>query len=90
MSRIGPPLPDRPSVPRTAERHFWFPIPNVGGAGVRHAFRGRRWSGEPMAKAVCGAEVALAQASEVDWICFPTCEHCYVFLKERSAASSSG
>lgn len=87
MSRIEP-LPDRPSVPPAVERHFWFPIPNVGGAGVRHAFRGRRWSGEPVAHTVCGAEVALAHASEMDWICFPTCEQCFELLKERSAASA--
>lgn len=66
------------------ERHFWFPIPSTAGGGVRHAFAGRRWEGEAAGTSACGSEVAFAQPTEVDWICFPTCADCYSFLTGRT------
>lgn len=58
------------------ERHYWQPVPEDKGGGVRHAFRGRRWEGQPADEAVCGRSLALAQPSEMDWITFRSCEHC--------------
>ncbi|WP_258346010.1 hypothetical protein [Saccharopolyspora gregorii] len=60
------------------ERHFWRP----GGDSVRHAFRGRRWCGEPSATAVCGAGVELtSDPSEQDWVVAPTCTACNELLR---------
>ncbi|WP_249124409.1 hypothetical protein [Saccharopolyspora erythraea] len=64
------------------ERHYWQPVPDDKG-GLRHAFRGRRWEGQPAAEAVCGRAVPLAQPSEMDWITFRSCEQCrHVLLAE--------
>ncbi|MFC7344345.1 hypothetical protein [Saccharopolyspora griseoalba] len=66
---------------RTA-RHFWLPVANGNQrGGVRHAFRGGRWDGQPADVAVCGEHVALAHPSELDWISFPTCGTCSETLK---------
>ena len=66
--------------------HFWLPVPHddVPG-GIRHAFRGARWAGEPSGLTVCGRSVALARPSEVDWINFPSCGACNEILREEQA-----
>ncbi|CAL99893.1 hypothetical protein A8924_0947 [Saccharopolyspora erythraea NRRL 2338] len=56
-------------------RHYWLPVAGDIG-GVRHAFRGRRWEGQPADEAVCGLAVAMAQPSEMDWITFRSCADC--------------
>ncbi|MBQ0927616.1 hypothetical protein [Saccharopolyspora endophytica] len=64
------------------QRHYWLPIPNPDGSGgTRHAFRGHRWLGTPTETAVCDRETPMAQPSEMDWVCFPTCRTCNETLK---------
>ncbi|GAB3694150.1 hypothetical protein [Saccharopolyspora tripterygii] len=66
-------------------RHYWLPIPEASGrSGVRHAFPGARWLGTPSETAVCGTETPMAAPSEVDWICFPSCQDCHQILKDRN------
>ncbi|RCW41023.1 hypothetical protein DFQ14_109100 [Halopolyspora algeriensis] len=72
--------------------HYWHPIP---ADGRRHAFRGgRRWDGRASATTVCGAEVAMAAVSEMDWIYRPTCGYCWQRLideqRERDRAAGRG
>lgn len=55
--------------------HYWLPVVE-GERGVRHAFRGRRWEGQPAEKAVCGRHAAMAQPSEMDWVTFKSCDEC--------------
>ncbi|EQD85295.1 hypothetical protein A8924_6080 [Saccharopolyspora erythraea NRRL 2338] len=67
-----------------ANRHFWQPIQHTTApGGVRHAFRGRRWEGEPSATTVCGQQVPLARTSEMDWITSPSCPDCTEILRQE-------
>ncbi|MDA3627245.1 hypothetical protein [Saccharopolyspora oryzae] len=69
------------------ERHYWLPAPDPEtGAFERHAFQGRRWAGQPVEIAACGAEVAMAAPGEMDWRTAPTCMRCNDFLKNRRTA----
>ncbi|MER7083199.1 hypothetical protein [Saccharopolyspora kobensis] len=69
------------------ERHYWLPAPDPEtGVFARHAFHGRRWAGQPVDVAACGAEVAMATPSEMDWRTAPTCMACNEFLKSRQTA----
>ncbi|RKT88458.1 hypothetical protein SAMN05421805_1011478 [Saccharopolyspora antimicrobica] len=69
------------------ERHYWLPAPDPEtGVFARHAFHGRRWEGQPVDVAACGAEVAMASPSEMDWRTAPTCMACNEFLKSRQTA----
>nr|WP_246331192.1 hypothetical protein [Saccharopolyspora hordei] len=71
-----------------AERHYWLPAPDPDtGVFERHAFPGRRWEGQPTGVAVCGAQVAMAVPSEMDWRTAPTCMPCNDVLRNRPTAS---
>ncbi len=74
-AEIGDLLPE-------AETHYWHPIPQPDGR--RHAFRGaRRWPGQSSGETVCGATVAMARVSEMDWVYLPTCGFCWAVLIEQ-------
>ncbi|MFC7342878.1 hypothetical protein [Saccharopolyspora griseoalba] len=66
------------------QRHFWLPVADPGGrGGTRHAFPGRRWEGERTREAICGEQLPLANPSEMDWICHPTCTTCWNTLRNK-------
>lgn len=62
-----------------AQVHYWHPGPEP--QARRHAFKGaRRWEGQTAGTTVCGVEVAMARASEMDWVYMPTCGFCWEAL----------
>lgn len=65
----------------TTEFHYWYPV----AGDRRHAFKGaRQWTGERSGTTVCDIEVALAGASEMDWIYLRTCNSCWdILVAER-------
>lgn len=62
--------------------HYWMPV--IEKRGVRHAFRGRRWEGQPRDESVCGLNVPMAKPSQMDWITFPTCTTCWKILADEA------
>lgn len=60
-----------------SSRHFWRPAAD----GVRHAFRGPRWNGQPEDTSVCGTRTGMvAEPSEEDWVRAPSCAACNTAL----------
>lgn len=64
-----------------AELDYWYPIAKEE---RRHAFKGaRRWEGQSAGTTVCGREVAMARASEMDWVYMPTCGYWERLIDEQ-------